>query len=85
MMELRLLFKKYEELAMHLIVGVMTTIVSLIIYYGCVFTILNSQSSWQLQLANVLPCIGAVTFAGIMSKKLVFKSEQRDWLKETST
>lgn len=41
-MELRLLFKEYEELAMHLIVGVMTTIVRFIIYYGCVFTILNS-------------------------------------------
>lgn len=84
MMNFKIFIEKYEELIMYLIVGVMTTIVSLAIYYGCVFTFLDPQTAWQLQAANILSWIGAVTFAYVMSRKFVFKSTRKDWLNEAS-
>ena len=83
-MNLKILFEKYEEIIKYLIVGVMTTVVSLAIYYGCVFTFLDPQIAWQLQAANILSWIGAVTFAYVMSRKFVFKSMREDWLNEAS-
>ena len=35
------LYRKYEEIINYLIVGVLTTVVSLAIYYGSVLTFLN--------------------------------------------
>ena len=54
MKKLKELYKKYEEIVNYLIVGVLTTIVSLAIYYGLVFTILNPNNAIQLQIANIV-------------------------------
>lgn len=76
------LTRKYDEIVRYLIVGLLTTVVSLCVYYACVFTFLNPQIGWQLQAANVISWIAAVTFAYAMSRKFVFQSEQKDWVKE---
>jgi len=76
------LMRKYDEIVRYLIVGLLTTVVSLCVYYTCVFTFLNPQIGWQLQAANVISWIAAVTFAYAMSRKFVFQSEQKDWVKE---
>lgn len=76
------LIRKYEEIIRYLIVGVLTTVVSLVVYFACVMTILSPESAWQLQLANVISWIAAVTFAYIMSRKYVFKSKRKDWFEE---
>ena len=60
----------------------LTSIVSLGAYYGCVFTFLNPKSALQLQLANVLSWIVAVTFAYVMSRIYVFQSKRKNVLQE---
>lgn len=81
---LKSFMKHHEEIIAYLIVGVFTTIVSLCTYYGCVLTFLDPKIAWQLQMANVISWICAVTFAYLMSRKFVFKSMRTDWLNEAT-
>lgn len=74
--------EKYGEIVRYLIVGILTTVVSLGTYYGCVFTLLNPENALQLQLANVLSWIIAVTFAYATSRIYVFQSKQENILRE---
>lgn len=67
-----------------MIVGGLTTVVSLGSYYLLVLTVLNPHSGIQLQIANILSWIAAVTFAYIMSRIFVFKSKRKDWLNEAA-
>ena len=76
--------KNYREIIRYLIVGVLPTVVSLAVYYVCVLTFLNPQSALQLQAANVLSWIAAVTFAYITSRIYVFQSKRKDWLQEAA-
>ena len=66
----------------YLIVGGLTTVVSLSVYYGLVLTVLDPEQSVELQIANILSWIGAVTFAYFTNRKYVFRSENRNMLKE---
>lgn len=75
-------YKKYEEILLYLIVGVLTTIVSLGTYYGCVLTFLDPIDPFQLQLANIIAWVVAVTFAYVTNRIFVFKSKIPDWRKE---
>lgn len=50
------LYQKYKDSQL-LIVGGLTTVVSLGVYYGCVLTFLNPEVPVQLQAANV--CLGS--------------------------
>lgn len=74
--------EKYNEIIRYLIVGVLTTVVSLGVYYACVLTVFDPHSALQLQTANILSWISAVTFAYIMSRIFVFHSKRKDWLQE---
>ena len=76
------LYFKYKELINYVIVGGLTTVVSLGTYYICVFTFLNPQSAVQLQAANILSWIAAVTFAYFTNRKYVFESENKKVLEE---
>ena len=69
------LYKKYEEIVNYVIVGFLTTVVSLAVYYLCVFTVLDASVSWQLQIANILSWVISVTFAFFTNRKFVFKSK----------
>lgn len=69
------LMKRYEELIAYIIVGGLTTVVSLGIYYGSVLTFLNPEDAMQLQAANVLSWVGAVAFAYVTNRIFVFKSK----------
>ncbi len=77
-------YRKYEEIINYLIVGVLTTIVSLAIYYGCVFTFLDPENGLQLQAANVLSWIGAVAFAYVTNRRFVFKSQNENKASEAA-
>lgn len=79
------LYKKYEEIINYLVVGFLTTLVSLIIYYGLAFTYLNPNKAIELQIANVISWIGSVLFAFITNRKFVFKSKNKKVLNELST
>ena len=79
------LYKKYQEIINYLVVGVLTTIVSLVTYYICVLTIFNPEDALELQLANIISWICAVLFAYITNKIFVFKSKNKNILKEITS
>ncbi len=74
---LKVLLKKYKEIIMYLIVGGLTTVVSLGIYYGLTLTVLDAKNPFELQVSNVISWIGAVTFAFFQNKKYVFESHEK--------
>ena len=78
------LYLKYKEIINYLIVGVLTTIVSLAVYYGSVLTFLNPNNGVQLQIANVLSWIAGVIFAYFTNRKYVFESKDPNKLQEAS-
>ena len=75
---------RYRELISYLIVGGLTTVVSLGTYYGCTLTVLDAAVPLQLQAANVLSWIAAVTFAYFTNRKYVFESRNQHILKEAA-
>jgi len=77
-------YDKYKEIINYLIFGVLTTIVSLVVYYISVFTFLNPENSIQLQIANVLSWIAGVLFAYFTNRKFVFESKNTNKLKEAT-
>lgn len=79
------LYKKYEEIINYLIVGVLTTIVSLVTYFICTETFLDPTKKIELQIANIISWIFAVTFAYFTNRKYVFKSKNANMLKEASS
>ena len=78
------LYKRYKEIVNYLIVGGLTTVVSLGVYYGCVLTILDPEVAVQLQAANIISWIAAVTFAYFTNRKFVFESKIENKLKEAA-
>lgn len=67
------LYKKYQEIINYLIVGVLTTVVSIVTYF--LFSlILDIENNILFILANVLSWICAVIFAYITNKKFVFNT-----------
>lgn len=75
--------EQYREIIRYLVVGLLTTIVSLVTYYTCVLFFLNPQSALELQMANICSWIVAVTFAYVTNRVFVFQSKRKDWLQET--
>lgn len=76
------LYKKNKEILNYLVVGVLTTVVSLGVYYGSVLTFLNPDDAFQLQAANILSWVAAVTFAYFANRKYVFESTNSNVLME---
>ena len=77
--------EKINEIIRYLIVGVLTTVVSLGIYYGLVFTVLNPEHVIELQIANILSWIGAVIFAYVTNRIFVFRSKNTNKIKEATS
>ena len=79
------LYKKHEEIINYLIVGVLTTIVSLAVKWGLLFTILDASNAFELQTSVIISWIIAVSFAYITNRIFVFKSKSQNILKEISS
>lgn len=84
MNRLRELYVKHKEIVNYLIVGVLTTIVGLATYYICVLTFLNPNNPIQLQIANIISWVIAVTFAYFTNRKFVFESKEKNMIKEAT-
>lgn len=84
MEKIKELYSKYKEVINYLIFGVLTTIVSLLIYYISVYTFLNPENAIQLQIANIISWIAGVAFAYFTNRKYVFESKENKKLKEAS-
>ena len=69
------IFNKCREIIMYLIFGVLTTAVSLVVYYLCTNTFLNATDAFQLQIANVISWFFSVLFAFVTNRLFVFKSD----------
>jgi putative flippase GtrA len=78
-------YKKYKEIINYLIVGGLTTVLALAVYYGSVLTFLNPDDSIQLQIANILSWIAGVIFAYFTNRKFVFESKAENKLKEAGS
>ena len=74
-----------RETISYLVVGVLTTVVSLAVYYGLVLTTLNPDNAVQLQIANIISWTVAVSFAYIANRKYVFRSKNPDILREAGS
>lgn len=84
MKKIKELLKKYEEIIRYLIIGVLTTVVSLLTYYLLSYTVLNPKVTLQLQITNIISWIASVTFAYFTNRKYVFKVQEQKNLKEAS-
>ena len=79
------IYSKNQEIINYLIVGFLTTLVSLITYYIITKIFLNPKNATELQLANIISWITSVIFAYITNRKYVFKSKNKKVLKECTT
>lgn len=84
MKNVKTLYLKYKEIINYLIIGILTTIFSLAIYYLSVFTFLNPNNGIQLQFANIISWVAGVIFAYFTNRKYVFESKNPNKLKESS-
>lgn len=85
MEKIKELYTKYEEIINYLIVGVLTTVVSLATYFVCTETFLDPNKKLELQIANIISWVFAVAFAYFTNRKYVFKSKNKNMLKEASS
>ena len=82
---LKSFYKKHEEVIDYIIVGILTTIVSLLVKNGLLFTILDAKNVLDVQIAVVVSWIIAVAFAYITNRIFVFKSKSKEYLKEIAS
>lgn len=79
------LIKKYDEIIRYLIIGVLTTMVSLLTYYILTYTVLNPNEAIELQIANIISWIVSVTFAYFTNKYYVFKKNDNSSIREVGS
>ena len=84
MEKILLYYKKYRQIIHYLIAGGLTTAVSLSVYYLLVLTVLDPQSGVQLQAANIVSWVVAVTFAYYVNRKYVFESRSDQVFREAA-
>lgn len=76
------IYYKNPEIWNYLIVGFLTTIVSLAIKWGLLFTFLDAKNGIHVQIAVFLSWLGAVIFAYVTNRIFVFQSNSKNYLKE---
>lgn len=78
------LYHKYGEIIRYIIIGGLTTVVSLVTKYILLFTILDAKNPLELQISVVISWIAAVSFAYITNRTFVFQSKSKKIIKEIS-
>lgn len=76
------IYLKYEELWNYLVVGGLTTLVSIVVYVLVTATVLDVNHPVQLQAANIIEWIAGVLFAYFTNRRFVFKSKNDNRIKE---
>jgi len=71
------LYNKYNEIINYIIVGGLTTVVSLLSFYIVRIFIFTNDSQLDIQIANIISWFLSVLFAFITNKKYVFKSNEK--------
>lgn len=75
MNQLRELLKKYRDILVYLVFGVLTTLVNYIVYFPCCYAGLPASVS------NIIAWVVSVLFAYLTNKPFVFHS--KDWSMKT--
>lgn len=70
-------YAEYAEIIRYLIIGVLTTLVSLGAYYALTLTFLNPNDPFQLQIANVISWVLSVVFAYFTNRSFVFQVKDK--------
>ena len=75
---------KYDlrEIIAYLIVGVLTTIINLLVYYLSTKWFLNPEKIVHVEIANVIAWIVAVIFAFFTNRIIVFRSKNDNVINE---
>ncbi|MCI9110238.1 MAG: GtrA family protein [Bacilli bacterium] len=71
------LYKKYEEIISYLIFGILTTVISFASYLIFANIFFPNKTDLDIQIANILSWVCAVTFAYITNRIWVFKSKTK--------
>lgn len=71
------IYKKYEEIINYVIVGGLTTVVSIASYYFFRFLVFTKDSNFDIQICTIISWVLAVLFAFVTNKKYVFKSKEK--------
>ena len=66
---------KIREIIAYLIIGFLTTVLNLLVYYICTKYFLNPDKIIHVEIANVIAWIIAVIFAYFTNRIIVFKSK----------
>ena len=77
MEKIKSLYKKYKEIINYLIIGVLTTVVSLATFYIVRILFLTNDTQLDIQISNIISWFFAVLFAFITNKKYVFESKKK--------
>lgn len=78
------IYYKNPEIWNYLIVGLLTTVVSLVTYFIATRTILDPTIELELQIANIISWVFAVAFAYVTNRIFVFKSKNKNIFSELS-
>lgn len=79
--KIKKLYNNYKEIVNYLIIGVLTTVVSLVSFYLIRIFVFTNDSQFDIQLANIISWILAVLFAFVTNKKYVFESKSTGYQK----
>ena len=77
MKKLKNLYKKYKEIINYLIIGGLTTVVSLVTFYLARILLLTNDTQLDIQISNIISWFFAVLFAFATNKKYVFESTKK--------
>ena len=71
------IYHKNEELWNYLIAGGLATLINILVKWLLLFTILDSENAFQLQVAVIISWIVAFLFAYFTNRVFVFKSKNK--------
>ncbi len=74
--KIKKIYIKYKEIINYLIIGGLTTVVSLLSFYVVRYLIFTNNSQFDIQISNVISWFFAVLFAFVTNKKYVFESKK---------
>lgn len=78
------IYYKNPEVWNYLIVGLLTTLVSFIVYFAVTRTFLDVSVPMELQIANIISWIISVAFAYVTNRIFVFKSKNKNIFAEVT-
>ena len=73
---------KIREIIAYLIIGFLTTVLNLVVYYVCTTWFLDPEKIINVEIANVIAWTVAVIFAYVTNRVIVFRSKDEKVLKE---